>query len=61
MGPTVIDEDTGKVTQEGWVTVNEQDGFREEIRLKTDPGTAGSRIETVIKEMPNELDPSEAQ
>jgi hypothetical protein len=55
LGPTIVDDDTGNVTQEGWHLANEKDGYRVEVTEDRDANTYGLGIKTKIKDMPDEL------
>lgn len=61
MGPTVIDEETGKVTQEGWQLANQEDGFSVEVRVKEEATVAGAPlIEISHKDPPQDLTVAES-
>lgn len=55
LGPTTVNQETGKVTDEGWHLANTKDGFKIESELDTDTGVSGSRVVIRHKDMPNKL------
>jgi hypothetical protein len=56
MGPTVIDDDTGKVTEDGWLAANQQDGAGIEVRIRDEPSVVGAPlIKIKHKDPPNDL------
>jgi hypothetical protein len=55
LGPTIVNQETGKVTDEGWHLANDRDGFRIEHWTDTDTGVFGGRVAVRHKDMPNEL------
>ena len=55
MGPTIVDDDTGDVTQEGWHLINQEDGYSVEITEVDEANVAGLGVKTEVKDMPNDL------
>jgi len=55
LGPTVVDEETGNVTDEGWHLANQEDGFKVEVSESKDTDTTGPGLKFKVKDMPNKL------
>lgn len=60
MGPTVVDDDTGKVTQEGWHLANQEDGFSVKVKVKDDAAAGAPLIEIDHKDPPQNLTVAES-
>lgn len=60
MGPTVVDEETGKVTQEGWHLANQEGGFSVKVTAKEDSAAGAPLIEISHEDLPQELTVAES-